>query len=110
MVKDDVFLKTVQTSIYVVNNDWAESQSSRVLVLSTDRKEKRKTMSEGTQGFSELICGWVVHKPVCRLCLMIVPTTTGETSDKLHIEKREEFLHEVQRLFIFVLLLILTLS
>lgn len=112
MVKDNVFLKTVQTSIYVVNNDWAESQSSRVCFEHWQGKEKKekKEWVSGTQRFSELICELVVHKPVCRLCLMIVPSTTGETSDKLHIEKREEFLHEVQRLFIFVLLLILTLS
>lgn len=42
-----------------------------------------------------------MHKPVCNLCLIIVCTTTSEKSDKLHIEKREEFLHEHQRLFTF---------
>lgn len=30
---------------------------------------------------------------------MIVYMTTSKESDKLHIEKWEEFLHEVQRLF-----------
>lgn len=46
MVKDNVFLKTVQTSIYVVNNDWAESQSSRVCFEHWQRREKEKKMSE----------------------------------------------------------------
>lgn len=47
MVKDNVFLKTVQTSIYVVNNDWAESQSSRVCFEHWQGKEKKKKrMSE----------------------------------------------------------------
>lgn len=41
MVKDNVFLKTVQTSIYVVNNDWAESQSSRVCFEYWQGKEKK---------------------------------------------------------------------
>ena len=109
MVKDYVILKTVQTSIYVVNTDGAESQSSRVCLEQGQREEREKKSVWDERRFSDLICELVVHKPVCRLCLMIVYTTTGE-SDKLHIAKREEFLHEVQWLFIFVLLLILTLS
>lgn len=46
MVKDNVFLKTVQTSIYVVNNDWAESQSSRVCFEHWQGKEKKKKKNE----------------------------------------------------------------
>jgi len=61
-----------------------------------------------TQRCSELICESVVYKPVYNLYFMIVCTTTSEKSDKLYIVKRDEFLHEVQRLFTFVLLLMLT--
>lgn len=42
MVKDYVILKTVQTSIYVVNTDGAESQSSRVGLEHGQREEREK--------------------------------------------------------------------